>query len=91
MEDPARERDQLQMIEQLRKRGYHLTDVKDRNYFKSVYFHEPGGILFEIATDQPGFSVDESPEQLGQNLQLPEWLEDRRDLIEADLATLEQP
>ena len=85
------EEEQEQLREKLLKRGYHLTDVEDRLYFRSVYFHEPGGILFEIATDTPGFDTDEPQEKLGQDLQLPDWLEDRRDLIEADLPDLQHP
>ena len=80
--------EQLEMRQELVDIGYHVTDVKDRQYFESVYFHEPGGVLFEVATDPPGFTVDESQELLGQNLQLPKWLEGKRNLIEADLPTL---
>src|ERR1051325_781804 len=53
----------------------HPTDQKDRNYFRSIYFREPNGILFEIATDQPGFAVDEAAGELGQSLKLPRFLE----------------
>jgi len=61
--------------------GYHVTPVIDRMYFHSIYFREPGGVLFEIATDPPGFAIDESPEHLGERLTLPSWLEsDRRDV-----------
>src|SRR5690554_5151275 len=68
-----------------------VTPVLDRNYFKSIYYREPGGVLFEIATDPPGFTVDESPEALGTDLKLPEWLEPRRTWIEAQLPELHQP
>ncbi len=61
------------------------TQQLDRNYFRSVYFREPGGILFEIATDQPGFAVDEPVESLGRDLKLPPFLEPRRREIEAAL------
>ncbi len=64
------------------------TEQKDRNYFRSVYFREPGGILFEIATDAPGFAVDEPAGQLGQSLKLPGFLEARRAQIEQALPTL---
>ncbi len=57
----------------------------DRYYFRSLYFREPGGILFEIATDGPGFAVDEDPENLGESVALPPFLESRREQIEADL------
>jgi glyoxalase family protein len=61
------------------------TEQKDRNYFRSVYFREPGGILFEIATDEPGFAADEAVASLGQALKLPPLLEQRRQEIEAVL------
>ncbi|MBB3111567.1 glyoxalase family protein [Paenibacillus phyllosphaerae] len=65
--------------------GYNVTPIKDRNYFKALYFREPGGILFEIATDPPGFARDEEPEELGQRLMLPQWFEPRRAEIESKL------
>jgi hypothetical protein len=70
---------------------HHLrtTEQKDRNYFRSVYFREPGRVLFEIATDPPGFAIDESPDSLGQALKLPPFLEDRRSAIEAALPKLD--
>ena len=61
------------------------TEQKDRNYFRSVYFREPGGVLFEIATDEPGFAADEPVASLGQALKLPPFLERRRREIEAVL------
>jgi glyoxalase family protein len=67
----------------------HPTDQKDRNYFRSIYFREPGGVLFEIATDIPGFAVDESVDMLGRNLKLPSFLEARRSEIERALPALE--
>jgi glyoxalase family protein len=72
---------------------HHLltTEQKDRNYFRSVYFHEPGRVLFEIATDPPGFAIDESPDSLGQALKLPPFLEGRRAAIEAALPKLDEP
>ena len=66
----------------------HPTDQKDRNYFRSIYFREPNGILFEIATDQPGFAVDEPAGELGQSLKLPPFLEPRRMELEAKLPPL---
>jgi glyoxalase family protein len=60
----------------------------DRQYFHSIYFREPGGILFEIATDPPGFGIDEAPEALGRDLKLPPWLEPRRADIERILPPL---
>jgi glyoxalase family protein len=66
-----------------------VTDQKDRQYFRSVYFFEPGGVLFEIATDAPGFAVDEPPAELGTALKLPPFLEPRRGELEAVLPPLE--
>ena len=69
-------------------RGLNVTVVLDRSYFRSIYFREPGGILFEIATDGPGFSVDEPVDGLGHDLQLPAWLEADREKIEASLSPI---
>jgi len=66
----------------------HPTEQKDRNYFRSIYFREPGGVLFEIATDIPGFAVDETVDMLGRNLKLPGFLETRRREIESGLPVL---
>ncbi|MBS7704490.1 ring-cleaving dioxygenase [Chelatococcus asaccharovorans] len=68
--------------------GIQTTEQKDRNYFRSVYFREPGHVLFEIATDVPGFAVDEPLASLGQDLKLPSFLERRRAEIEAVLPDL---
>ncbi len=65
------------------------TDQLDRNYFRSVYFREPGGVLFEIATDDPGFAVDEPVSELGRSLKLPDHFEARRQQIEASLPNLQ--
>lgn len=65
--------------------GHGVTEVKDRSYFRSIYFREPGGVLFEIATDPPGFATDEAEGALGTALKLPDWLETRRDAIRARL------
>lgn len=67
----------------------HVTEQLDRNYFRSIYFREPGGVLFEVATDRPGFAVDEPLAELGQSLKLPAFLEGRRKDIEAGLVPLE--
>jgi glyoxalase family protein len=69
--------------------GLRVTPVIDRYYFKSIYFREPGGILYEIATDGPGFAADEHPDHLGERLALPPFLEPRRKQIEAQLKPLE--
>lgn len=80
---------QDEMVRKLaEKYGIHPTEQKDRNYFRSVYFREPGGILFEIATDGPGFDADEAQENLGAELKLPAFLEGRRSEIEAHLPAL---
>lgn len=68
-----------------------VTPVRDRQYFRSIYYHEPGGVLFEIATDPPGFTIDEPPEALGTGLRLPPWLEPRREALEARLPPLHLP
>lgn len=69
-------------------RGLHITEKIDRNYFYSLYFREPGGVLFEIATDNPGFAVDESADELGTHLMLPAQYESRRSQIEKSLPQL---
>jgi glyoxalase family protein len=71
--------------------GLHPSPIIDRFWFKSIYFKEPGGALFEIATDGPGFAVDEDPEALGEQLVLPPFLEPHRDEIEKRLARLTMP
>jgi glyoxalase family protein len=71
--------------------GHPTTEVKDRMYFHSIYFREPGGVLFELATDNPGFATDESVGQLGTGLRLPPWFESSRDRIEQVLPSLEVP
>jgi catechol 2,3-dioxygenase-like lactoylglutathione lyase family enzyme len=71
--------------------GYNVTPIIDRDYFHSVYFREPGSVLFEIATDPPGFTVDEPRESLGASLKLPQWLEARRFEIEALLPNIRLP
>ncbi|MDR3741879.1 MAG: ring-cleaving dioxygenase [Terracidiphilus sp.] len=78
---------QLAWREQL---GQHVfvTDVRDRTYFHSIYFREPGGVLYEIATDPPGFGVDEPAESLGEALRIPAWLEPHRAQIEQKLAPI---
>jgi glyoxalase family protein len=77
--------EQLEYQAALRAAGYGVTPVRDRSYFHSIYYREPGGVLFEIATEGPGFAIDEPVESLGENLRLPEWFEPTRRAIEADL------
>ena len=82
---------QAQMTEKLiSTHSRHPTEQKDRKYFRSIYFREPGGVLFEIATDIPGFAVDEPVETLGRDLELPSFLEPRRKEIEDVLPALER-
>ena len=77
---------QRELREHLLTRAVHVTAVMDRQYFKSIYFREPGGVLFEVATLQPGFAVDEDLAELGRSLKLPPWEETHRLAIEAGLA-----
>lgn len=80
--------EQLALRDRLLARGLHVTPVQERHYFRSIYFREPGGVLFEIATDPPGFTVDEPAAELGGALRLPPWLEPERARIEAALPPL---
>jgi len=82
---------QLRWRQQLVEAGVNVTEVIDRRYFTSIYFREPGGVLFEIATDQPGFTVDEPLLTLGRELKLPPWLEPDREQIAAKLPILHLP
>lgn len=82
---------QLALREEISALGYNVTPVLDRNYFRSIYFREPGGVLFEIATDPPGFAVDEAEDELGTHLKLPPWLETRRGRLEEVLPPLHVP
>ena len=77
--------------ERVLEQGAQPTPVIDRFWFRSIYFREPSGVLFEIATLGPGFGVDEDPEHLGEKLILPPFLEDRREQIEAQLTPVENP
>ena len=83
--------EQLQWREHLVELGYNVTPVIDRIYFRSIYFREPGGILFEIATEPPGFMLDEPIEELGSKLRLPLWLEPSRSEIEQVLPPINIP
>jgi glyoxalase family protein len=76
---------QREWLGELGRLNYNVSPVMDRVYFHSIYYREPGGILFEIATDSPGFAVDEPVEKLGESLKLPPWLETLRPQIEAAL------
>ena len=83
--------EQLVWRERLVDLGYNVTPVIDRTYFHSIYFREPGGVLFEIATDPPGFTLDESLEELGNHLRLPPWLEPTRSQVEEVLPAIKVP
>ena len=80
---------QLAIRSQVIQAGYDPTPVIDRDYFHSVYFREPGGVLFELATDPPGFATDEPAEKLGEALKLPPWLEPHRREIERVLPPIQ--
>jgi len=86
--DPAH---QKEWREVLVKAGRNVTPVIDRYYFKSIYSREPGGVLFEIATDGPGFTVDETVESLGSSLSLPPWFQVRRDRLDETLPPIVVP
>ncbi len=83
--------DQLRMRKELLALGVQVTQVMDRQYFTSIYFREPGGVLFEIATVPPGFTVDETLDGLGRELKLPPWEEPNRSEIEAGLPQVKTP
>jgi glyoxalase family protein len=86
-DDPS----QLEWREVVAGLSLNVTPVLDRCYFHSIYFREPGGVLFEIATDPPGFGIDESLESLGESLKLPPWLEKHRTAIERALPPIAMP
>lgn len=81
--------EQLRLREELLRVGLRVTEVRDRCYFNSIYFREPGGVLFEVATIQPGFTVDEDLSSLGRGLKLPPWEEPNRPVIEKTLPGVE--
>ena len=83
--------EQLQLRAELMRQGLAVTEVLDRSYFQSIYFREPGGILFEVATTKPGFTIDEDLSELGTSLKLPPWEEPNRREIQAALPQLRLP
>jgi glyoxalase family protein len=85
------DREQLDLRDDLLRAGHSVSDVRDRQYFHSIYFVEPGGVLFEVATDGPGFAIDEEADRLGTALKLPPWLEPEREHIAATLAPVRFP
>ena len=82
---------QLAVRQRLLDGGFRVTEVRDRCYFTSIYFREPGGVLFEIATAGPGFGIDEEADHLGEALRLPSWEEPNRELIERGLSAIVVP
>jgi len=84
----ADDEEQARWLERLVEFGLRPTPVQDRTYFRSIYFRMPDGILIEIATDGPGFLVDEPPEALGRSLSLPPWLENERETLERELTPI---
>lgn len=87
----ANDEQQRVWLNQIQNLGYNVSPVMDRKYFHSIYFREPGGILFEIATDPPGFTIDEPLAELGTHLVLPPWLESSRSKIVSVLPQLQLP
>ncbi len=83
--------EQREWREHLIELGYNVSPVMDRTYFHSIYFREPGGVLFEIATDPPGFTLDENLDELGTHLRVPPWLESARAEIEKILPPIRVP
>jgi glyoxalase family protein len=83
--------EQLKWREHLVELGLNVTPIIDRTYFHSIYFREPGGILFEIATEPPGFTLDEKLDELGMHLRLPQWMESARSQIERVLPPIKLP
>jgi glyoxalase family protein len=78
-------------LERLQEAGVPNSGIIDRHYFHSLYFREPGGVLFELATEEPGFTVDGPVEELGRRIILPPWLEAERPAVEARLTPLPDP
>jgi glyoxalase family protein len=87
----SRDEDHLDWQSRVREAGGYVTDVRDRDYFNAIYFREPRGILFEIATLSPGFAVDEDPEHLGEGLRLPKQHEHLREQLERTLTPVDNP
>jgi glyoxalase family protein len=87
----ATAKEQRRLREDLVSRGFPVTEILDRQYFQSIYFREPGGVLFEVATVAPGFAVDEAPSDLGRELKLPPWEEANRREIERRLPVIASP
>ncbi|MCU0307413.1 MAG: VOC family protein [Thermoleophilia bacterium] len=87
----SRDADHEGWLRRLTEAGAHATPIVDRTYFRSIYFREPGGLLVEVATEGPGFAVDEPADRLGTTIALPAWLEPHRPAIEGHLTPLRNP
>jgi glyoxalase family protein len=87
----SNDEEQMAWRENLVDLGYQVSPIMDRTYFHSIYFREPGGVLFELATNPPGFNQDEAVNELGANLRLPPWMEQARPQIEKILPKITVP
>jgi glyoxalase family protein len=87
----SRDDEQLAWRERIAEADGYVSDVRDRDYFRSIYFREPRGVLFEIATLSPGFAIDEDPEHLGEALKLPAQHEHLREQLERALSPVVNP
>ena len=87
----SNDEEQIAWREKLHGLGYQVSPIMDRTYFHSIYFQEPGGMLFELATDPPGFILDEAVNELGANLHLPPWMDQARPEIENSLPKISVP
>jgi glyoxalase family protein len=87
----SHDEDHISWRQRVARAGMHVTPVIDRDYFLSIYFRQPQGVLFEIATTSPGFAVDEDPEHLGEELRLPAQHEHLRPQLERSLTPLTNP
>jgi glyoxalase family protein len=87
----SRDEDHLAWQSRVREAGGFVTEVRDRDYFRAIYFREPRGVLFEIATLSPGFATDEAPDRLGEELRLPSQHEHLRPQLERTLTPVANP
>lgn len=85
------EADLFEWHDLLRERDYHVSRVRDRIYYRSIYVRDPGGVLFELATEGPGLAVDEPAGSMGESLVLPDWAEEDREMIESQLPPISPP
>jgi glyoxalase family protein len=87
----SRDEDHIAWQTRVREAGGYVNEVRDRDYFPSIYYAEPRGVLFEIATLSPGFAIDEDPEHLGESLKLPKQHEHLRSYLESNLTPVSNP